>query len=241
MPLIIEKISVPSPFSGIPRPRLVELLNKSLESCTSTVLSGRAGTGKTVLASQFAHECERTIAWYKVDAPDGEPPVFFDYLIGSIQCSWPRFAAPMLRDQLRRKDPDNSSRLAEAFIYDLLQQELRPLLVVIEDMHLICDSAWLVPFLYRLLPLLPPEVHILITSRTMPPAPLWRMRSKQTLSVLDEDVLAFTKPETLELFANYGLSNDQACIALDHTHGRAGALDHFAASLSNRERTAALA
>ena len=105
------------------------------------------------------------------------------------------------------------------------------MLIVVEDLHLVCDSDWLVPFFKRLMPLLPSDVHMLITSRTMPPAPLWRMRSKQTLSVIEEETLAFTRRETIELFENFGLSPEQASIALDHSHGRAAALARFASTI----------
>jgi ATP/maltotriose-dependent transcriptional regulator MalT len=88
-----------------------------------------------------------------------------------------------------------------------------------------------VPFFKRLLPLLPADVHLLITSRTMPPAPLWRMRSKQTLSVIDEEALAFTRQEAILLFKRHGLTQEHASLALDHTHGRASALARFAAKL----------
>lgn len=66
----------------------------------------------------------------------------------------------------------------------------------------------------------------------MPPAPLWRMRSKQTLSVIEEEALAFTREEAIELFGSYGLSSEQATIAIDHAHGRAAALTGFAATLN---------
>jgi LuxR family maltose regulon positive regulatory protein len=238
MQLVLEKIAVPSP-RGISRQRLLGLLHKSLVSCTSTVISGRAGTGKTVLAAQFASNCGRSIVWYKVDAPEGELPVFFEYLVGSIQTQLPNFGRNSLVPLVTLLTQEQISLLAEAFIYELLQNEPKPLLVVIEDLHLVCDSEWLVPFFHRLLPLLPPEVHMLITSRTMPPAPLWRMRSKQTLSVVEEDTLTFTTAEALELFESYGLNGEQACIALDHTNGRANALDNFAASLIRSGQTAA--
>ena len=57
------------------------------------------------------------------------------------------------------------------------------------------------------------------------------MRSKQTLSVIDEDTLAFTREEAIRLFAQYGLSREQACIAVDHSHGRAAGLSQLAATL----------
>jgi len=118
-----------------------------------------------------------------------------------------------------------------------VEGENQPLLIVIEDLHLVCDSEWLVPFFGPLLPLLPSNVHMLITSRTIPPAPLWRMRSKQTLSVITEEYLAFTRQEAIELFESYSLSCEHATIALDHTHGRAASLARFAAMLTAREKS----
>ncbi|MGH9906551.1 MAG: hypothetical protein ACRD8U_13330, partial [Pyrinomonadaceae bacterium] len=65
---------------------------------------------------------------------------------------------------------------------------------------------------------------------------LWRMRSKQTLSVIEEDTLAFSRQEAIELFEGYGLSSEHATIALDHTQGRAAALTRFATSLNSSEK-----
>ncbi|MDQ2975176.1 MAG: hypothetical protein M3R69_07170 [Acidobacteriota bacterium] len=197
---------------------------------TSTILSGRAGSGKTALAVDFANRCGRPVAWYKVDAPDADPKLFFHYLINSIQERRPGFGTKSLLPLAQVVDLDRVTWLTESFVYELSERETpSPLLIVIEDLHLVCDSEWLVPFFRRLLPLLPSEVHMLITSRSLPPAPLWRMRSKQSLVVIDEETLAFTRPEAIALFESYGLPSEQASIALDHTHGRAAALDEFAA------------
>jgi ATP/maltotriose-dependent transcriptional regulator MalT len=85
-----------------------------------------------------------------------------------------------------------------------------------------------VPFFRRLQPLLPAEAHMLITGRSMPPAPLWRMRSKQMLCVLEEPTLAFTRAEAAKLFETYGLSESHAAVALQHSRGRASILEKFA-------------
>jgi ATP/maltotriose-dependent transcriptional regulator MalT len=61
------------------------------------------------------------------------------------------------------------------------------------------------------------------------------MRSKQTLLVINEETLAFTPSEAVALFESYDLSGEQAGIALDHTHGRAAALDGVAALLGKSE------
>ena len=236
MQLIREKISFPAAATHVSRPRLLGLLEQNMNTCTSTIINGRAGSGKTILAADFAEACGRAVAWYKVDAPDVDLQVFFDYLIASIRQRRPDFGKQTLRPLLRSADADRISLLAEAFVYELLEGKHEPLLIVIEDLHLVCDAPWVVVFFRRLLPLLPADVHMLITSRTLPPAPLWRMRSKQRLYVIDEEALAFNRAEAAELFENYGLSREQAYIAVDHTHGRAAALDACAESLSQAEQ-----
>jgi LuxR family maltose regulon positive regulatory protein len=233
--LIHEKISIPAPVNHIPRPRLLNLLHESLKFRVSTIIYGRAGSGKTVLATDFAGTCGRPVAWYKVDAPDGDLKVFFQYLISGIRRERPAFGQENLLPLLRSAEVAEGAevyripRLAEAFIYELQNGagggDNGPLLIVIEDLHLVCDAQWVVPFFQRLLPLLPSDVHVLITSRTMPPAPFWRMRSKQMLSVIDEAALSFNRSEAIELFESRGLSRERATIALDHAHGRPAALD----------------
>ncbi len=234
--LVVEKMTAPSESPRISRPRLLVLLEKSLATCTSTVLSGRAGTGKTSLALDLARNCGREVAWYKVDAPEVDLQSFFQYLITSIRNHRSDFGTQALVQAVRTAQLDEIPKLAEAFVFELVEGESKPLLIVIEDLHLVCDSEWLVPFFRRLLPLLPSEVHMLITSRSMLPGPLWRMRSKQTLSVIEEEVLAFTRQEAIELFKTYGLSSEQANIALDHAHGRAAALSGIAVALSSVAR-----
>ena len=230
--LITEKIAVPSPTASVRRPRLLALLDQSLRSCTSTILTGRAGSGKTSLAIDFAEQSERRIAWYKVDAPETQLRIFFEYLICSIQAKRPGFGSYSLCSLIEQSlETSQIPLLADVFLYELQLQPSHPLLIVIEDLHLVCDAEWLVPFFRRLLPLLPADVHVIITSRTMPPASFWRMRSKQTLAVIDEEMLLFSAEEAATLFEHYGLTREQAEIAMEHSRGRAASLSDLAATL----------
>ncbi|MEK6281330.1 MAG: hypothetical protein AABN95_13335 [Acidobacteriota bacterium] len=234
--LITEKIAAPVYLPRVSRARLLNMLDKSMAAGTSTIISGRAGAGKTALAVDFANRCGRPVAWYKVDAPEAEPKLFFQYLVAGIREQRPGFGAKSLMPLVGVADLDHIAWLTEALVYELAEGDgAGPLLLVIEDLHLVSDSDWLVPFFSRLLPLLPSDVHVLITSRSLPPAPLWRMRSKQSLVVIDEETLAFSRPEAIALFESYGLSSEQANIALDHTHGRASALDDVAAFLQRSQ------
>jgi LuxR family maltose regulon positive regulatory protein len=232
MQIILDKITIPSEEPRLSRVRLLNMLHGSINNCTATVVNGRAGTGKTLLATDFARRCGRRVSWYKVDAADGDLQVFFKYLVESVRQWRPGFGQEALMTLVETATLEDIPVLAEAFVYELLERRGEPLLIVIDDLHLVYDAEWVVPFFRRLLPLLPVEAHMLITGRSLPPAPLWRMRSKQTLCVIEEPTLLFTELEAKRLFASYGLAEAQASAALKQTRGRASTLDALGRVLS---------
>ena len=230
MNLILDKITLPAQRPRVSRERLLDALHESMNSCTSTVICGRTGAGKTMLAADVAARASRRVAWYKVDASEVDLTAFLQYLIASVRQQHPGFGRKTLALASLTISPPDATLLAESFVYEMtmLEGEGQPLLIVIDDLHLLYDAAWIVPFFARLLPLLPREAHMILIGRTLPPAPLWRMRSKQTLCVIDEAALAFTLAEARELFVSYGSRPDGAAQALVETWGRAAALDRAA-------------
>lgn len=238
--IIPEKVTAPAELPRVSRVRLLSILKESLSSCNSTVISGRTGTGKTMLAADFARQCGRQAAWYKVDAPEAELGVFVQYLCAGIAAQRPGFGERLVQRLGESVTFEDVPLLVEYLVYELLENE-RPLLVVVDDLHLIYDADWVVPFFRRLLPLLPREVHLALIGRSLPPTPLWRMRSKQTLFVVDEPALAFTLAETHEALASYGAATEQAAALLQRTRGRASALDAEARALAVNEEAARLA
>src|ERR1041384_427044 len=237
MTLILDKINIPYELPRVSRPRLLAVLAESMTCCTSTIICGRAGTGKTMLATDFARRAGRRIAWYKVDAADASLPAFMQYLIAAVRAQHPGFGRKTLALLSTTQTPAAAVLLAESFIYEMTMLEAtEPLLLVIDDLHLVYDAQWFVHFFHRLLPLLPTEAHVLLLGRTLPPAPLWRLRSKQTLRVIDEAALLFTEAETAELLTSYGLYAEAAPGILEITRGRAAALDMAAHEVSTRRR-----
>src|SRR5215475_4825732 len=231
MKIITSKITIPTETPLVCRHGLLDTLLDNINSCHATVINGRAGTGKTMLAVDFVRSNVGRAAWYKVDAPDMSLPVFLEYLVASVAQVRPGFGRQTLGCRARSSGTGgaevggefNIAELAEAFIYDL-ERQAEPLVLVIDDLHLIYDADWVIPFFHHLLPLLPAETHMLILGRGLPPAPMWRLRSKQHLFVITEQMLAFTPPEAEVLFSGYGLSAEEARLALKHTGGRAAAL-----------------
>ena len=227
---IHEKIAMPRTLPRTSRPRLLALMSEHLASANATVVNGRAGSGKTMLVTDFARQAGRSVAWYKVDAADNDLRVFADYLAASVALQRPQMNPEHWLASGARAETDGAEQLAEAFVYQLAETRGEPLLIVIEDLHLIYDADWLVAFFTRFLPLLPPDVHVIITCRSLPPAPLWRLRSKQMLRVIEEVELSFTLEETMALCASYGLREEHARVAWCQTNGRAATIAEFAAT-----------
>jgi LuxR family maltose regulon positive regulatory protein len=226
--LIHEKIVVPDELPRVSRPRLLKLLQENLTSYNATIINGRAGSGKTILAADFARHAGRGVSWYKVDAADSDFRVFYEYLVASMRLQRPAIDERRLLLLAKAITSDSAAMLAEALVFQLIETQAEPLLMVIEDLHLVHDADWIVPFFRRLLPLLPADLHLLITCRSLPPAPLWRLRSKQMLRVLEEPEMAFTFDEAVALFETYGLGEEHARVALRRTNGRAATIASFA-------------
>lgn len=223
MELIERKMSLPEDGAPLARTRLLAALENSLSVCSATVLDGRVGTGKTLLAADFARQCGREVAWYKVDATDSEIGNFLHYLIECVAKLRPGFGTRTRNSATQTPASASYSTLAELYIDDLQRLE-QPLLLVLDDLHQVYDAEWFVPFFNRLISLLPCEVHLLILARSFPPAPLWRNRSKQRLCVIDEEALAFTLHEAEELYLSYGLGYQEAKIAHKLSRGVASVL-----------------
>src|SRR5690349_11080903 len=66
-----EKLRIPRVRGAVGRSRLDELLRRSLTQFPATLISGRAGTGKTTLVAEFARGHDHT-AWYSVESSDVE-------------------------------------------------------------------------------------------------------------------------------------------------------------------------
>src|SRR5687768_9266341 len=123
MRVIQDKVTVPLQNPRVSRPRLLRMLDEGLDTCTATIVTGRAGTGKTLLAKDFARGCGLRTSWYTVEASDGELRIFFRYLVESVGRQRPGFGREILASIEGSPGSDYIPTLAEAFLYEL--QECR--------------------------------------------------------------------------------------------------------------------
>ena len=223
--ILSEKLEIPPCAGLVERPRLIEKLERSLSQFAATLVSGRAGTGKTSIAAAYARTRKR-VAWFTVESSDIDWNVFASYLAASVH----RVAESKKAFSDSLHAATNSSPAAMAiFLYGIASvleagaKDDRPLLVL-DGIHHLFDADWFGGFFNILQPSLSETADVLLLCRSRPPNPLWRLRSKQQLGVIDEKTLAFDRDETILLLEQVGRSQAEAACIHAETFGRVSKL-----------------
>jgi ATP/maltotriose-dependent transcriptional regulator MalT len=226
--ILKEKLEIPHCDGLIERPRLIEKLDRSLGQFAATLVSGRAGTGKTSIAARYART-RKTIAWFTVESSDIDWNVFATYLIASVlRAVGSKKAAGDSLSHVTNPSPAAMARLLFYIVSELetAGTDRRPL-VVLDGIHHLFDAGWFGEFFTILQPSLSETADLLLLCRSKPPNPLWRLRSKQQLDVIDEKTLAFDRDETMLLLEQVGRSQIEATRIHAETFGRISKLIPF--------------
>lgn len=182
----------------IKRQRLIERLRSNLELSASFICAG-PGWGKTTLTAQFLDAVDTPAVWYDLDAADSDIAVFFRYLVGAIQQAAPDFGHSTL-NMLSSGGGSHADQLADLFIYELAEAVEQELIVVLDNVHHTFPADWSAPVFYRILQLLPNNIHFILLARVAPGFTFSRMRSKQTMDQIDDRALAISPGEVASLF-----------------------------------------
>jgi ATP/maltotriose-dependent transcriptional regulator MalT len=127
---------------------------------------------------------------------------------------------------------NSSSAAMSTFLYVIASavetddKDDRPLLVL-DGIHHLFDAEWFGAFFNILQPSLSETADLLLLCRSKPPYPLWRLRSKQQLDVIDEKTLAFDRDETILLLKQIGRPQAEAVRIHAETFGRVSKLLPF--------------
>lgn len=176
-----------------------ERLLKRLSMATAyrlTLVSGPAGYGKTTLVSHWAAG-NNDLGWYSLDESDNQPERFAGYLMAAIQqaCGGHCVKSEAMSQKLQYASL--SALFSQLFVE--LSDWHRPLLLVIDDYHLISNEE-IHEAMRFFLRHQPENVSLVILSRTVPPLGIANLRVREQLLELTTLQLAFNHQETQQFF-----------------------------------------
>ena len=226
----------------ISRPDLLGRLQTAVAK-RLTLLSAPPGYGKTTLLAELSEQIDMPYAWYQLDAVDGDPTIFLSYLIAcarQLEASFFPDQVPTLGQTvvslLDDSQPPSPERILAVFINELAATLPDDYLFILEDYHLITN-----PDVHRLVNLLldsgPPQLHLVISSRTDPPLGLGRLRARGRLAEFRATELRF-RAEAVQHWLDQavpGTAVETARLLNEKTEGWAAALQIILSSLTGKD------
>src|SRR6266542_6163230 len=189
-----------------------------------TLVTAKAGSGKTTLVADFLRTHKRQFVWYQLDHTDADPSVFLGYLAFGIKQLVPGFGEAMFSyfQEATGEVARHPERAAHVFLNEVLERVEQQLILVLDDYHHLGEDTAVHAVLDRLLAYLPDVLHVIIISRAMPPLALGRLRTHSPLANIDRADLLFTDEETQGLFRkvfDLELTAEQLAEYRERTHG----------------------
>jgi LuxR family transcriptional regulator, maltose regulon positive regulatory protein len=267
MPVLVTKLHAPAPRERlVPRPRLLEAFDGLLEPGQRLgLVSAPAGFGKTTLVSHWtsrvAHDPDLliSVAWVSLDEADNDLGRLMAHILIALQ----RAGAPVDLGPLEAAGSgaldvtsalallttvvNNIAATAEAAGHGVggpraasetdLGGSCRWLLVL-DDYHVI-SAPGVHEVIGYLLDNLPEQLRVLVSTRSDPPVPLARLRSRGQLTELRVEQMRFTHAEAGRFLNQVmGLDLEEGDVAAldDRTEGWAAGLQLAGLSLKGRTR-----
>jgi LuxR family transcriptional regulator, maltose regulon positive regulatory protein len=239
MALIQTKLCGPRKRSDlIIRDRLLERLNAGL-SGKVTLLSAPAGFGKTTLIAQWIQSINRHTAWLSLDEHDNDLRVFVRSLSAALQSTLPDMFQGIASLYETPRFP-SVEHVVSLLINDLADIS-DDLILVLDDYHLI-RTRDIHTLLDLLIEHLPPQLHLVLATRSDPSIPVHRWRALGYLNDLRPADLRFTLEET-EAFLHHelgkGVAHETTVSLEEQTGGWIAILRLAALSLRNTPDIAA--
>lgn len=229
------KFFIPQERHGlIHRQRLFKHLEEGL-SRKLILLSAPAGFGKTSLLSAWIRQTSMKVVWISLDETDNDLARFLFYLlvalhqietVGASEEPGSPIVVPLLPDKPTLTGLINqAATISNEFV------------IVLDDYHLITDSS-IHEAIDFLLERLPPQMHVVIATRSDPALSLARLRARDQMVEIRAAELRFTQNETTNFLTNsmsLDIDPHQVNILTERTEGWITGLQLAALSLKQVE------
>ena len=235
IPLLSTKLYIPPLRSDlVARPRLVSMVDADLRR-KLTLVSAPAGFGKTTLLSEWIHERNQTAAWISLDKGDNDPARFLSYFISAFHI----VDAEIVEEAftlLGSPQPPPVDIILTPLINNI--SENSPVFsIVLDDYHVITNSV-VHDAVQFTLDNMPPQVHIILSTRADPPWPLSRMRARGEMAEIRANDLRFTAEEVTQFLNDvmgFDLSLQDVKLLESRTEGWIAGLQMAALSMQGRK------
>ncbi len=208
--LIIPRI----PISYLSRPRLSKRYQDAVNH-RIILVTAPAGYGKTTFLSEALINIDCPVVWVSLDKRDDYILGFWRNLVVALQKILPSLGIEILSIL---QNSESSIEMALTALINDITQTVPDLYIVLDDYHCI-ESKDIHDSLNFFMNYLPPQTHLIISSRTSPPLSLTRLRGQGQVSEIKTADLMFTMEETYQLLnetMEFSLSKSQ----IEHVHSR---------------------
>lgn len=247
-PLLATKFNLPATGAKfVQRTRLERTLDESLEQGVGLVLvCGPAGYGKTTLVSQWVRSASQghldSFTWLTLERSDDDLTRFLSYFITALRQVRPGFGEPVLKMlQTHKQQPPVA--LATMLINEFSTMTGR-IVLVLDDFHLLISQS-IQSFFTFLVDHLPPQLCLVLVTRSDPSIPSPRLRARGQLVEVRQHDLCFTLEEAASLLnqiIGLALTPQQVAVLEQQTEGWISGLQLAAISMRDvQDRQAFLA
>lgn len=235
-PLLATKLFIPAPrVRRVVRDRLLERLEAGKHR-PLTLIAASAGSGKTTLVSEWLAACPQPAAWLSLDRSENDPASFWRHLVAAVRRVWPEFGQDVL-DLFQSPQPPALDAVPGLIVNELAGMDGQ-LTLVLDDYHAITAEA-VHEGLAALLASLPPQLRVVMLTRSDPPLPLARMRAADQLTEIRTADLRFRVSEAAVFLRDcmgLDLQDQQVQALVNHTEGWIAGLQLAALAVQGEER-----
>jgi len=233
--LLTTKLHIPpSRPALVSRPRLIERLNAGRHG-KLTLVSAPAGFGKTTLVSTWLQNVSSPVGWLSLDENDNDPVRFVTYLVAALQQIEPTIGRGV--EVMLQSSPTSAPDALIGSLINDLAATSEPFILVLDDYHLVNR-----PVIHQALAFLlrhqPPQMHLVLISRSDPPLQMARLRARGQLLEISPADLRFSSQEAtrfLNQVMGLNLTPSEVAALSERTEGWIAGLQLAALSMRSHE------
>ncbi|MBK3495030.1 transcriptional regulator [Viridibacillus sp. YIM B01967] len=240
--ILLSKLIPPEPaIHYMRRAKVMKKLARSHQT-KLTILHGGAGYGKSSALAQFLADQSNAFSWYQVTEDDDDVLPFLRHLFYSVRNVYPSFGETMNGwDQLPMfPKVEELNKLFTLFVNEFCKTR-EPFFVILDDYYLVDHIFHIHYIMEKLILHLPPNVHLIISSRTYPSWGCIRnLRLNHQLVECVEEDFVFSAEEIQVFFEDYfqhHVTEEQVDRILQTTEGWAIAILFLATQSIDLEKS----